>query len=91
MKKLLNVAKVDDLHDLIAWMADHQTDDDWPLMTEDAVQWLCDLSCNLGPARYEIADKHVEAIEFGIADWCEVLSNYEDSEHFETCVEEAAE
>lgn len=89
MKKLI-VDKIDDLHDLIAWMADRQTEDDWPLMTEDAVQWLCDIACTLMPGEYEIADKHVEAIEWGIADWCEVLSNYEDSEPFETRIEEVA-
>lgn len=83
MKKLI-VDKIDDLHDLIAWMAGHVCDEeDCPLGSDAAINWLDTLK----PGEHDIPEEHVEAIEWGIADWCEVLSNYEDSEPFETRVE----
>lgn len=86
MKKRLVIASQSELDDLVDWLDSHISEDDWPLMTEDAMQWLCTLE----PGTHDIADKHVEAIEFGIEDWLDVLSNYEDSEPFETHVEEVA-
>jgi hypothetical protein len=79
MKKI-RIASMDELGDLIAWMHSHICEDDWPLMTEDAVQWLC----TLGVGEHEVPDKYVVPIEYGIEDWLEVLSNYEDSEPFDT-------
>lgn len=85
MKKI-RIARIEDAHDLIAWMADHHEDDDWPEGTLEASQWLCTLS----EGEHEVPEHLVEAIEWGIGDWLEVLANYEDSEPFETCVEEVA-
>jgi hypothetical protein len=86
MKKRLIIASQGELDDLIDWMHSHICEDDWPLMTEDAEQWLC----TLGPGTHDIPDKHVVPIEYAIEDWLDVLSNYDDSEPFETCVEEVA-
>lgn len=80
----LIVASEGELADLIDWMQGHICEDDWPLMTEDAVQWLCTLTVGT----HDLPDKYVEAIEYAIEDWLEVLSNYDDSEPFETHTEE---
>lgn len=76
----IRIASRDDAMDLVAWMGDRVGEDDWPEATEDAVVWLCTLEVG----EHEVPDKYVEAIEIGIEDWLEVLSNYEDSEPFDT-------
>jgi hypothetical protein len=62
--------------DLVQWMHDHICADDWPLMTEDAEQWLCTLK----PGIHEVPDKYVEAIDFAIEDWCELLAAHDEEE-----------
>ena len=79
MKKI-RIANNDELADLIDWMHSHINDEDWPTATEDAMRWLCTLDAGT----HEVPEHLVEAIEFGIEDWLEVLSNYEDSEPFDT-------
>ena len=85
MKRLI-IANEDELGDLITWFGDRASEDDWPPHSDEAVKWLCTLE----PGTHDIADKHVVPIEYAIEDWLDVLSNYDDSEPFETCVEEVA-
>lgn len=81
VRAVLHVASMEELGDLIDWMVSHQTDDDWPLMTEDAAQWLCTLEVG---GEHIVAPKHIEPILYALLDWEEVLSSHDDSDPFHT-------
>lgn len=64
--------------DLVNWMEVHENEDDWPLMTEAACNWLGALE--LGT--HVVPKEFVGAIEHAIEDWVECLETTEEREAF---------
>jgi hypothetical protein len=83
-KALLSLRNYEEFSDLCEWMLRDGAAEffDDPYMFTEAAQWLVALDPEVFPLMVFLPHPFVDAIEYAIEDWCEVLASYEDSDPF---------
>ena len=85
MKSAMLVLICEEEHaDLVEWITRDDADDSAPYWHE-AGEWLQQINDHgLYPYFAAVPSEYIDAIEAVIADWCEVLSQYEDADPFQS-------
>ena len=83
MKAVLVLKSSEEFDDLVEWMNREGANDEFdPTLWGYASDWLTSLEPDVFPFVTPIPNGYSEPIKYVIDDWCELLSQYEDTDPF---------